>query len=77
MFIFLFLLLIFIFIGFILWLVFTITGGALISLFWLCIKVPLALLLFSLALSLCCTIILIPLGILLFKAGIRLLIPGY
>ena len=72
----LFLLFIFAFIGLLLWIGFTITGGMIMSLIWLCIKLPLALFLFSMALALCCTIILIPVGILLFKMGVRVLIPG-
>lgn len=59
-----------------LWIGFTITGGLLLTGFWLFIKVPLALILFFLALIFCLTIILIPLGIVLFKVGLRLLIPG-
>ena len=59
-----------------LWIGFTITGGLLLTGFWLFIKVPLALILFFLAVIFCLTIILIPLGIVLFKVGLRLLIPG-
>ncbi len=59
-----------------LWIGFTITGGLLLTGFWLFIKVPLALILFFLAVIFCLTIILIPLGIVLFKIGLRLLIPG-
>ena len=59
-----------------LWIGFTITGGLLLTGFWLFIKVPLALILFFLAVIFCLTIILIPLGSVLFKVGLRLLIPG-
>lgn len=74
----LFLLCLFIFavIGLLLWIGFTITGGLLLTGLWLFLKVPLALILFFLAVIFCITIILIPLGIVCFKAGLRLLIPG-
>ena len=62
--------------GLILWIGFAITGGLMLTGFWLFIKIPLAIFLFFLAVILCLTIILIPLGILCFRAGLRLLIPG-
>lgn len=62
--------------GLLLWIGFTITGGLLLTGFWLFIKVPLAIILFLVAICLCLTIILLPLGILCFRAGLKLLVPG-
>lgn len=76
MIIFLLCLIVFAVLSLLLWIGFTITGGLLLTGFWLFIKVPLALILFFLAVIFCLTIILIPLGIVLFKVGLRLLIPG-
>lgn len=59
-----------------LWIGFKLTGALLAACFWLCIKIPLAVISFALGLVCCCTIILIPIGLFLFKAGIRFLIPG-
>lgn len=69
-------LIVFAVLGLLLWLAFAITGGLVLTGFWLFIKVPLAILLFFLAVILCLTIILLPLGILCFRAGFKLLIPG-
>lgn len=76
MILFLLCLIVFAVLSLLLWIGFTITGGLLLTGFWLFVKVPLALILFFLAVIFCLTIILIPLGIVLFKAGLRLLIPG-
>ena len=76
MIIFLLCLIVFAVLSLLLWIGFTITGGLLLTGFWLFVKVPLALILFFLAVIFCLTISLIPLGIVLFKAGLRLLIPG-
>ena len=76
MIIFLLCLIVFAVLSLLLWIGFTITGGLLLTGFWLFVKVPLALILFFLAVIFCLTIILIPLGIVLFKVGLRLLIPG-
>lgn len=74
----LFLLFLFVFaiLGLLLWIGFTVTGGLLITGIWLFIKVPLAIILFFLAVIFCLTLILIPLGIVCFRVGLRLLIPG-
>ena len=69
-------LIVFAVLGLLLWLAFAITGGLILTGFWLFIKVPLAILLFFLGMILCLTIILLPLGILCFRAGFKLLIPG-
>ena len=69
-------LIVFAVLGLLLWIGFTITGGLLLTGFWLFIKIPLAILLFFLGMILCLTIILLPLGILCFKAGLNLLIPS-
>ena len=60
---------------FMLWLGFSITGALLIALIWLVIKLPLALLAWTVGIICCCTIILIPVGIWFIKAGGRLFIP--
>lgn len=65
-----------VFLPMLLWLAFTLTGGILMAACWLFIKLPLALICFTLALVFCLSLILIPLGIVCFKIGLRLLIPG-
>lgn len=50
-----------------------ITGALFKALIWLCILVPVALLLWSIGLVCCCTLILIPVGVRLFVAGCRVL----
>lgn len=58
---------------FMLWVGFKVTGALFAALFWLVIKLPLALCLWTVGMAFCCTIILIPVGICLFKAGGSLL----
>ncbi|MCQ2516327.1 MAG: hypothetical protein MJ094_05640 [Saccharofermentans sp.] len=61
--------------GFVIWLC-TKIGGALIkTLFWLCVRLPSSLVLFSLGVALCCTLIGIPLGLPVFRMGADLLMP--
>ncbi len=43
--------------------------------FWALIKLPLALIVWALAICCCCTLILIPIGLKLFSAGLKLLVP--
>ena len=61
---------------FMLWIGFKVTGVFLTAIIWLCIKIPLALMMWMIGLICCCTLILIPVGIGLFKAGLFLMIPG-
>lgn len=61
---------------FLLWIGFKITGAVLKACVWLIIEVPIALVIWGVALVCCCTLILIPIGIKLFGAGLRILIPG-
>ena len=56
---------------FLLGLAFKLTGAVL----WVFIFLPIALVLWALAVVCCCTLILIPVGVFLFKAGMKLLIP--
>ena len=51
-----------------------VTGAVFKALIWLCILLPVALAIWGLALTCCCTLILIPIGMKLFKAGISVLI---
>lgn len=51
-----------------------ITGALLKAVIWLCVLVPVALLLWGIGLACCCTLILIPVGIKLFTAGCRVLL---
>lgn len=51
-----------------------ITGALLKAIVWLFLLVPIALLLWGIALICCCTLILIPVGIKLFRAGCRVLV---
>lgn len=53
---------------------YVITGALFKALIWLCILVPIALLLWGLGIVCCCTLILIPVGLQLFKAGCRVLV---
>lgn len=53
---------------------FAITGTLLKALIWLCVSLPVSLILFALGLAFCCTILLIPVGIYLIKAGARVLV---
>lgn len=55
---------------------FMITGALLKAIVWLCISLPIGLILFALGFVCCCTIILIPIGLKLFKAGFRTVLPG-
>ena len=55
---------------------FKITGALLKACFWEIIFLPVGLLLLSLGIAFCCTIILIPVGIGIMKAGMRVIIPG-
>lgn len=60
---------------FMLWVGFMITGALLSALVWLVIRMPLALVFWTVGIACCCTIILIPVGIVLIKVGGRLFIP--
>lgn len=51
-----------------------ITGALFKALIWLCVLVPVALLLWTIGLVCCCTLILIPVGFKLFIAGCRVLV---
>ena len=55
---------------------FKLTGALLKAVLWLCIFLPIGLVLFGLGVVCCCTLILIPVGIMLFKAGAHVIIPG-
>lgn len=55
---------------------FKITGALLKACLWVIIFLPVGLLLLSLGVAFCCTIILIPVGIGIMKAGMRVIIPG-
>ena len=61
---------------FLFWIGYKITGVFLKAFIWLIVLVPIALILWGLAIVCCCTLILIPVGIKLFLAGLRVLIPG-
>lgn len=61
---------------FLLWIGFKITGAVLKACVWLIIKVPIALVIWVVALICCCTLILIPTGVKLFGVGLKVLIPG-
>ena len=56
-------------------LAFKLTGAVLKAVLWVFIFLPIALVLWALAVVCCCTLILIPVGVFLFKAGMKLLIP--
>lgn len=58
-----------------LWVGYKITGALLKACIWLFIRVPVALLVWGVALVCCCTILLIPVGLKLFGIGGRILIP--
>ena len=51
-----------------------ITGALLKAVVWLCVLVPIALVLWGIGLACCCTLILIPVGLKLFTAGCRVLL---
>ena len=53
-----------------------ITGALAKALMWMCIFLPIGLVLWGLGIACCCTLILLPVGIMLFKAGARVIIPG-
>lgn len=55
------------------WVGFHITGALLTALIWLCIKLPLALIIMCLGLVFCVTILLIPLGGKCFKFALDIL----
>lgn len=55
------------------WLGFRITGALLSAAFWLCIKLPLALVVFCLGIVLCATLILIPVGLRCFRLAGKIL----
>lgn len=59
-----------------LWIGYKVTGALLSGMIWLCIKLPLALMLIALGMVCCITLILIPLGIKCISLGFKLLIPG-
>ena len=56
------------------WVGLTITGAMLTAFVWLFIKLPVALLIWLLAIACCCTLILIPVGIKLFAAGGKIIL---
>lgn len=58
---------------FLFWLGFSITGAMLSACFWLIVKLPIAVVLFSIGLTCCITILLIPLGLKCFKLAGRIL----
>ena len=60
---------------FLLGLAFKLTGAVLKAVLWVFIFLPIALVLWALAVGCFCTLILIPVGVFLFKAGMKLLIP--
>ena len=60
---------------FLLGLAFKLTGAILKAVLWVFVFLPIALVLWALAVVCCCTLILIPVGVFLFKAGMKLLIP--
>lgn len=51
-----------------------ITGALLKAIIWLCVLVPVTLVLWGIGLVCCCTLILIPVGLKLFSAGCRVLL---
>lgn len=51
-----------------------ITGAVLAALLWLCVSLPIPLVLWMLGLACCCTILLIPVGIKLFTIGGRIVL---
>lgn len=61
-------------IAFLLWVGFKITGALLSAVFWLLVRVPLALILWAVGILLCCTILLIPIGKWVFKMGTHCLL---
>ena len=56
------------------WIGLKITGAILKAMIWLCIRLPLAIVFWTLGIVLCCTILLMPLGKLCIKLGTKLLI---
>lgn len=56
---------------------FAITGALFKILLWLCVMVPIGIVLCSIGLALCCTIILIPVGLVLLKTGARVILPAF
>lgn len=56
-------------------LAFYLTGAVAAAMLWLCVKLPLGIVLAVLGIILCCTLLLIPLGIPLVKAGVKLVLP--
>ena len=60
---------------FLLWIGYKITGIFLKAFIWLIVLVPIAFMLWGLAIVCCCTLILIPIGIKLFLVGLKVLIP--
>ena len=60
--------------GTLLWAGLKITGVLLSAIVWVFINLPVALVLWGLALACCCTVILIPIGIKLFGAGAKVLL---
>lgn len=58
---------------FLFWLGFSITGALLSACIWLIIKLPIAVIVFSIGLACCITILLIPLGFRCFKLAGRIL----
>lgn len=56
-----------------LWLGFHLTGALLSALFWLFVRLPLALLVFCLGIALCATLLLIPLGLKCFRLALEIL----
>ncbi len=65
-----------VFVGLILTLVFSGLGLLFSLLFWVGVKLPLAIILFAIGTVFCCTIIFIPIGLGCMKHALRLLFPA-
>lgn len=55
------------------WLGFRLTGAFLSALFWLFIKLPLAVVVFCVGIAFCATLILIPVGVKFFPLALKIL----
>lgn len=51
-----------------------VTGALFKALVWLCILLPIALVLWGIAILCCCTLVLIPIGVKLFGVGLKVLL---
>lgn len=61
---------------FLFWLGYKITGALISAIIWICVKLPLGIILITLGILLCITILGIPLGKALCSSGFKLIIPG-